>query len=189
MIVTFAQEMKLPGFNPFNPEGGRPRSIILIRLRARPTLDMPAPPRLFNGDPVQMFNDMIRRFQENTQAIEQSIRQSLEQNGKELPKPADFGAISSLVKNIPIVRVPGNVRADSSSESSEESNVQRPFFNGINHRFPHAREHERPAGNRLQQFVGKLRSDWGNLLRKQPKIPIWIFIGILLSSSLILWCK
>jgi len=187
-------EVKLPEVAPFNLEGGRPRSIILIRLRNRPSIEMPSGPRLFNSDPVQMFNDMIRRFQEHTQSIEQSIRQSFEQASQDLPKPSDLGAVSDLVKSIPLIRIPSNVRADSSSESSEESNDKRPLLKEFKHVIQHPREHQqyvrermRPVSNRLQQLVSDIRSEWNDLVRKQPKIPIWIFIGILLSSSAILW--
>ena len=145
---------------------------------------------------MQMFNDMIRRFQVNTQAIEQSIRQSFEQGSQDLSKPLNLGAISDLVKGIPLVRIPSNVRADSSSESSEESTNKRPLINEFKHVIQHPREHQqyvrehmRPVGNRLQQLVTDIRTEWNDLVRKQPKIPIWIFISILLTSSAILWCK
>ena len=178
------------------PEGGRPRSIILIRLRNRPSLEMPSPPSLFNGDPIQMFNDMIRRFQEKTNIIEESIRKSFEENGKDLLKSPKFGAVSKLVQSIPIVRVSSNLRVDSSSESSEEPHEKRPFFDEFRHVMQHPREHQqlihdrmRPISHRLRQFVDNIRAEWSNLVRRQPKIPIWIFLGILLSSSAILWCK
>lgn len=193
-IVDPIPGFKLPQIIPMGPEGGRPRSIILIRLRNRPSLDMPPAPGLFNGDPVQMFNDMIRRFQEKTNIIEQSIRKSFEENGKDLPKPPEFGAISKLVQSIPIVRVSSNLRVDSSSESSEEPHEKRPFFNEFRHVIQHPREHQqfvhdgmRPISHRLRQFVDNVRNEWSNLVRRQPKIPIWIFLGILLSSSAILW--
>ncbi|UJR35535.1 hypothetical protein I4U23_028289 [Adineta vaga] len=192
LAIDPVPEVKGSQIIPFGSEGGRPRSIILIRLRNRPSLEMPSVPRLFNGDPIQMFNDMIRQFQEKTNVIEESIRKSFEQNAKDFPQPSEFGAISKLVKTIPIM--PGNIRADSSSESSEESNSKRPLLNEFRHVIQHPREHQqyvrermRPVSNRLQQFIGNVRDEWNNLVRKQPRIPIWIFLGILLSSSAILW--
>jgi hypothetical protein len=34
-----------------------------------------------------------------------------------------------------------------------------------------------------------MRNQWNNLLHKQPKIPIWILVGVLILSSAMLWCK
>ncbi|CAF1427496.1 unnamed protein product [Adineta steineri] len=187
-------EIKSPVMIPINPEIGRPRSIILIRLRSRPPMDMPSVQRFFNGDPVQMFNSMIKQFQENANNFEQTIRQSFEQNSKDLPKITELKSISDLVKSIPINPLPGNVRADSSSESSEESNVKRPLMGEIRHVFQHPRDHHKfqrehmqPVRGRLHQFIHNVRAEWNDLIRKQPRIPVWILVGILLSSSAILW--
>jgi len=181
---------------PFNPEPGRPRSIILIRLRNRPSVDMPSAPQFFNSDPIQMFNDIIKQFQEKANSFEQAIRQPLDQNAKDLPKIPEFGRISELIKSIPIVPLPGSIRADSSSESSEELNGKRPLIDEFRHVIKHPREHQQylrermqPVKNRLHQFFTDVRTEWNDLVRKQPKIPIWLFLGILLSSSAILWCK
>jgi hypothetical protein len=174
---------------PANPEQERPRSIILIRLRQRPSLEMPSVQRIMTNDPVQFFNNIIKQFQEKANDFEENIRKSFDQNSKDFPKPPEFGSISELVKNIPLIRLPGNIREDSSSESSEETNGKRPLVDDIKHAIshPHFRERVQPIHNRVKQFFTDVRSEWNDLVRKQPKIPIWIFLGILLSSSAILW--
>jgi hypothetical protein len=175
---------------PADAEPERPRSIILIRLRQRPSFDMPSVQGIFNNDPIQFFNNIIKQFQEKANGFEESIRKSFEENSKDFPKPAEFPTISELTKNIPIIRVPGNIRADSSSESSEETKDKRPLVDEIKHVFKHPhflRERVQPINNRVQQFFTDVRTEWNDLVRKQPKIPIWIFLGILLSSSAILW--
>jgi hypothetical protein len=173
---------------PVNPEPERPRSIILIRLRQRPSMELPSMNRFFSQDPIQMFNDMIRQFQEKTNNFDQTLRKTIEEKSKDLP------TISQLAKNIPIIRLPNNVRADSSSESSEENQEKRPLINEFKHIIQHPREHQQyvrerlqPLRNRIQQFFTDVRTEWNDLVRKQPKIPIWIFLCILLSSSAILW--
>jgi hypothetical protein len=157
---------------------------------------MPSVPQFFNTDPVQMFNDIIKRFQEKANGFEESIRKSFEENSKDMPKAPEFGSISELVKSIPIIRLPNNVRADSSSESSEENHANRPIIDEFRHVIKHPREHQQyirermqPVNNRVQQFFTNIRTGWNDMVRKQPKIPVWIFLGILLSSSAILWCK
>jgi hypothetical protein len=182
--------LPFPGFS----GSERPRSIILIRLRQRPSVQMPSVQQFFNSDPVQMFNDIIRRFQEKSNEFEQSVRKTFEQNSKDLPKPSEFGTISELVKSIPIISLPNNVRADSSSESSEENHDKRPLIDEFRHVIKHPREHQQyvrermqPIKNRVQQFFSDVRTEWNDLVRKQPKIPVWIFLGIILSSSAILW--
>jgi len=178
-----------------NTEPERPRSIILIRLRQRPSFDMPSLPSLFNNDPSQFFNNLIRQFQENANQLAQNVPQTLEQRVQDLKKEIpDFGAIPQLIKSIPIIRLPGNVRADSSSESSEQIDDRRPLVDQVNRFIHHPHEHhqyfderQRPDNNRVQQFFTDVRSEWNDLVRKQPKIPVWIFLGLLLSSSAILW--
>jgi hypothetical protein len=154
-------------------------------------MELPSMNRFFSQDPIQMFNDMIRQFQEKTNNFDQTIRKTFEEKSKDLP---EFGTISQLAKNIPIIRLPNNVRADSSSESSEENKEKRPLINEFKHVIQHPREHQQyvrerlqPLRNRIQQFVTDVRTEWNDLVRKQPKIPVWIFLGILLSSSAILW--
>jgi len=199
LVVDPVPKMKDSGIRQsVNPEPERPRSIILIRLRQRPSLVMPSMPmpsvEQLNNDPLQFFNNIFRQFQEKANHFEQSVRQSIEQNSQDLSKFPQGGAISELVKNIPIVRFPGNIRADSSSESSEETNNKRPLIDELKHILKHPREHQQylegraqPINTRVQQFFTDVRSEWNDLVRKQPKIPIWIFLGILLSSSAILW--
>lgn len=172
----------------------RPHSIILIRLRQRPsfdgqTLQMPSPEQFLNKDPIQFFNDIIRQFKEKASEFDQTIRQSMDENSKDLPKLQDFPTISELVKSIPVIRLPGNIRADSSSESSEENNDKRPLIDQIKHAMEKSGERVEPMKSRARQFLTDVRSRWNDLVVKQPKIPVWIFLGILLSSSAILWCK
>jgi hypothetical protein len=163
-----------------------PRSIILIRLRQRPlfgvsSIHMPPPEELFNKDPIQFFNDIIKQFQEKANEFEQSARQSFQENSKDFPK------LSELTKNIPIIRLPGNIRGDSSSESSEEKSDNHPLIDEFKHIFQHRDENAQPLKTRVRQFFTDVRSEWNDLVRKQPKIPVWIFLGILLASSAILW--
>jgi len=123
----------------------RPRSIILIRLRQRPMLELPSFNRIFNNDPVQMFNDMIKQLKEDTNEMQQSN---------------ELKTIIHLTKNIPVLKLSNEERKDNNIESEN---------------------------NRLQQLITDIRTEWNDLIRKQPKIPIWILFGILLSSSIILW--
>jgi len=195
-----APKLQQPDVVPPNPEPERSHSIILIRLRQRPSfnipsIQMPSPESIMNTDPIQLFNNILKQFQEKANNFEETIRKTFEENAKDLPKPSELG-VSGLVKSIPIIRLPGNIRADSSSsESSEETtNDKRPLIDEFKHIIKHPREHQQyvreriqPVNNRIQQFFSNVRSEWSDLLRKQPKIPIWIFLGILLSSSAILW--
>lgn len=168
-------------------EPERPRSIILIRLRQRPSGDFPQMPHMFNGDPIQMFSEMIKRFQERANAIEQSIRTSFEENSKDFPKLPGFEPIQESANGIPIIHIPLRINADSSS--SEDSRERHPMMKEFLHKFDHHREHMQPAQNRFRQFITDVRTEWNDLIRKQPKIPIWIFLAIFISSSAILWCK
>jgi len=54
--------------------------------------------------------------------------------------------------------------------------------------------HQRPFqdepesfNDRLQRLIHDVRSEWHDLVRKQPNIPIWILVVFLLLSSAILW--
>ena len=182
---------------PANPEFERPRSIILIRLRQRPSADMPPIPNLFNSDASQFFNSIIQRFQEKANEFEQSVRKSFEEQAKDLPQSApEVGPIEQFAHSIPVIRLPINIRPDSSSESSEQADERRPLLDEFKHILHHPREHHQfmrermqPVNNRVHQFFTDVRSEWNDLVRKQPKIPVWIFLAILLSSSAILWCK
>lgn len=173
-------------------EPERPRSIILIRLRQRPSADLPMMPmpsmhQFFNGDPIKMFNDMLKQFQDRANNFEQTIRKSFEENSKEIPKLPGFSVLSELPKGIPIIRIPINNNPDS---SSEENNDRIPLVNDIRNFVKNSYEqHQRnePMHNRFQQFMTDVRTEWNDLVRKQPKIPIWIFLAIFLSSSVILW--
>ncbi|CAF2392494.1 unnamed protein product [Rotaria sp. Silwood2] len=174
-----------------NVELERPHSIILIRLRQRPSMELPSMPmpsmhQFFNNDPIQMFNDIIKQFQDRANNFEQAIRKSFEENSKELPKLPGFESISELPKNIPIIRIPINTNPDSSSEDNDKAPLINEFRNFV--KYPHEHhQHMGPMPNRFQQFMTDVRSEWNDLVRKQPKIPIWIFLAIFLSSSAILW--
>ena len=174
-------------------EPERPRSIILIRIRQRPSVEFPSMPmssmhHLLNGDPMQMFNEMIKQFQDRANNFEQTIRKSFEENSKDIPQLPGFESISELPKNIPLIRIPIINNPDSSSEENNDKaplTNQFPHMGHFQHRFHH--EQMQPMHNRFQQFMSDVRSEWSDLLRKQPKIPIWIFLAIFLSSSAILW--
>lgn len=189
IAVDPVPEVKEAETAPSAPE--RPRSIILIRLRQRPTGDMPSMEQFLNSDPIQMFNDLIRRFHQSANAMDQSIRQPNEQGSDKVSAP---GSISDLVKSIPLIRIPVNIRTDSSGESNEEGHARRLLINEIRHVIQHPREHQQyiqdrlqPVHGRVQQFFSNVRSEWNDLVRSQPKIPVWIFLCILLTSSAILW--
>jgi len=185
----------VPNVEPANPEPERPRSIILIRLRQRPSGDMPPIPNLFNSDASQFFNSIIQQFQEKANEFEQSVRKSFEEQAKDLPQSApEVGPIEQFAHSIPVIRLPINIRPDSSSESSEQADERRPLLDEFKHILHHPREHHQfmrermqPVNNRVHQFFTDVRSEWNDLVRKQPKIPVWIFLAILLSSSAILW--
>jgi hypothetical protein len=185
---------------PETVEGQEPqqfRSIILVRLR-RPLGPVPALDRMFGDDPAMMFKNIFSQFREKAQEFDQMIRAQLERP-QDMPKTGEFGPVFNLIKSIPIMQLPNNVRADSSSESSEssekhEKDGKRPLFEEMKHVIKHPREqqerlHERVKSldARIQQFFNNVRTEWQDLVRKQPKLPIWIFLCILLSSSAILW--
>ena len=185
---------------PVNPEPERPRSIILIRLRQRPVGELPTMTRFSNVDPMQMFNDMIRRFQMGANNLEQSIDKPAEgELLKGFAQLPSFAGPLEFPRDLPMIRIHGGIRADSSSESSEsseETGVKRPIIDELKHVMQHPREqrqyfHERTSSirERLHRFVELVRSRWNRLVADQPAIPIWIFLCILLSSSAIVWCK
>ena len=150
---------------------------------------MPSPEQFLNKDPIQFFNDIIRQFKEKAGQFDQSIRQSIDENSKDLPKFNDFPDVSDLIKTIPIIRLPGNLRADSSSESSEETHDKRPLIEQFKQAIEQSRERIEPANSRVRQFFTNVRGQWNDLVDRQPRIPVWIFLAILLTSSAILWCK
>ncbi|CAF3870163.1 unnamed protein product [Rotaria sordida] len=182
------------GAVPLDVEPERPRSIILIRLRQHPlnelpsSIQMPSMSHFFNSDPIQMFNDMIKQFQDRANGFEQAIRKSFEENKQELP---GFDTISELPKNIPIIRIPINNNLDSSSEENNDKapliDQFRNFVDYPNEQRPFYRQPMESIQNRFQQLVTDVRTEWNDLVRKQPKVPIWIFLAVFLSSSAILW--
>lgn len=178
-------------------EPERPRSIIIIRLRQRPSLEMPpAPPMesVFPNDPIQMFNDIVRRFQERAKIFEDSIRASIDEQSKDMPKSDASQPIPDIVQAIPFIRISTNVREDSSSESSEESSNGRSMMNEMRHVMHHPREQQQFIRDHVERVDGQMKETWSNIrnqwnefVRNQPKMPIWFFIGLLLSSSALLW--
>ncbi|CAF1602744.1 unnamed protein product [Rotaria magnacalcarata] len=198
-IVTVdpIRKEKDPVTTPADVQPERPRSIILIRLRQHPSnegLMMPMENMhpFFNGDPIQMFNDIIKQFQSRANNMEQSIRHSFHENSKEFPELPSFDTVQQLPKGIPVVSIP--INSDSESDSSSEEHQEKgPMMNERHHDFKHHhdfkyhREHMQPMHNRFRQFITDVRTEWNDLVRKQPKIPIWIFLAIFLSSSAILW--
>ena len=131
---------------------------------------MPSFDRMFGSDPVEMFNNMIKQFKEKTDAVEQV-------------KPAELQSIMELVKSIPIMKIPNNFRADSSSESSEESKNKIHRVLGRHH------ERSQSFNGRFQQLVDNAHAEWKDFVGKQPSMPIWILLGLFLTLSAILWCK
>jgi len=176
-------------------EQERPKSIILIRLRERPLMSIPSFDRVFNSDPFQMFNDMLKQIKEKANEFD-----------KTLGEQPDFGPVFHLSQSIPILPVQQSeqksVEKSSDSSSSSESSSEeekpgrkhRPFIAEMKHIIQHPQEHEKlikqriqPLNARLQQFFNDVKTEWNDLIKKQPKIPIWIFICVLLTSSAILW--
>ena len=155
--------------------------------------------RFSNVDPIQMFNDMIRRFQMGANNLEQSIDKPAEEQLNGLAQLPSFAGPLEFPRGLPMIRIHGGMRADSSSESSEsseETGFKRPIINAFQQGMQHLPEqrryfHERTSSicERLHRFADLVRSRWNNLVTNQPGIPIWIFICILLSSSAIIWCK
>lgn len=178
------------------PEPERPRSILIIRLRQRPQLEMPPMDNIFPNDPIQMFNDIVRQFQERAKVFEDSIRNSIDEQSKDMPKLPVMEPIPDMIQSIPLIRISSNIRADSSSESSEESTNGHSMMNEMRHVMHHSREHQQymrerlePVNERVQTTWSNIRNQWTEFVRNQPKMPVWMFIGLLLSSSAILWCK
>lgn len=176
------------------PEPERPRSILIIRLRQRPQLEMPPMDNVFPNDPIQMFNDFVRQFQERAKVFEDSIRNSIDEQSKDMPKLPVMEPIPDMIQSIPLIRISSNIRADSSSESSEESSNGHSMMNEMRHVMHHPREHQQymrerlaPVNQRVETTWSNIRNQWTEFVRNQPKMPVWMFIGLLLSSSAILW--
>jgi len=136
-------------------ENERPRSIILIRLRQRP---------LFNTNPVQIFNNMIKQFKENPNVIEQS---------SDVSKYNELKNILQVAKNLPLIKIPN-------TNSLNEDNT-----NEVKHFIIHQEIELSP----LQQFIENIRNKWNRLVCNHPKLPLWIFLSILISTSAILLHK
>ncbi|CAF1268288.1 unnamed protein product, partial [Didymodactylos carnosus] len=170
-----------------------PKSIILVRLRQRPLIQLPSFERVFNSDPFQMFDDMLKQMKEKASVFEKTFQSSPES----IEQP-NFGPVLHFAQNIlsDTKTFDQNEEDSSSSESSEEKdgNIKdrHSMINRINVQHPREhhqwiQQHVQPINSRLQQFFTNVKTEWNDLIRKQPKIPIWIFICILLTSSAILW--
>lgn len=110
----------------------------------------------FNKDPAEFFRDMIQQM--------------------------STGASGELKTLIRLSN--GGVRADSSSESSEEQNMNMKHF------VVFRQEHHQPSLNgRLHEVVDGVRREWTDLVHRQPNAPIWLLLVLLLSLSALLWCK
>lgn len=140
--------------------GDRPRSIILIRLRQRPLLQLPS----FDKDPAEFFRDMIKQMSSGASG--------------------ELKTVIHLTKNIPLIKLPdGPIRADSSSESSEEMGGHMKHF------VIFRQGHQQPVNGRLQQITDSLKREWKDLIHRQPNVPIWLLLLFFLSLSALLWCK
>lgn len=150
----------------------------------------------FGTDPAEMFNNIIQRFQERAKAFEESIRNTIDEQSKDMPKLEPFAELPRLVQSIPLIRISSNVRADSSSESSEESNTDRSSMGDIRNSVEHSDERSSAIGDfvetqrsKLGEAVSNFRRQLRNFWRREPTTQVWIFIGLLLLSSATLWCK
>ena len=114
-----------------------------------------------------MFRHIIRQFQERTHLIEQSLRQSFEENVKEFPTPI----------------------IDSSNNEQSLINEMQHIIKHPREQIQHFRERFPPVKTRFQQFLTDVHTEWNNFVHKQQKFSIWLFVALFLSSSAILWCK
>ena len=132
---------------------------------------MPSFDRMFGSDPAEMFNNMIKQFKEKTDNIEQV-------------QSSELQSIMELVKSIPVMKLTNNLRADSSSESSEESKK-----NKIHRVLGRHHERSQSLNGHFQQLIDNAHAEWRDFVSKQPSMPIWILLGLFLTLSVILWCK
>lgn len=153
-----------------NPE--RPRSIILIRLRQRPSLQFPTLNDFFNKNPADLFNDLIKQWKTETEALGQP---------NDLAKSNEWKTVVHFVKAIPLLDSASGVRADSSSESSEET------LNSVKHVFVHHAQGSSSLRERFQQWTQDIHQRWNHLVAKQPSMPIWILLGFFICLSAFFW--
>lgn len=174
------------------PEIIRPHSIILIRLRQRPSIQFPSMQNFFGNDPVQMFNSMIQQFQDHAKTFEEAIRSQLANNAGENQQLSNLPILSELPKVMPMHHMQMQPFDTPAGEQSDHHRMMHAFHHHFGH--PHGGpfrdanvENVQPENSRVRQFFTDVHTEWNDLVRKQPKIPIWIFLGIFLSSSVILW--
>lgn len=154
-----------------NPE--RPRSIILIRLRQRPSIQFPTLNDFFNKNPADLFNDLIKQWKTETENLSQS---------KDLGQSPEWKTVIHLVKALPLIDSSNGIRADSSSESSEEN------LNSVKHVFVHRNDHgSLSVHDRIQKWIYDARQRWNHLVAKQPSIPIWVLLGFFVCLSAFFW--
>jgi len=114
-----------------------------------------------NNDPIQTFNDSIKQLKENTKVNEQSN---------------EFKTVVQLAKKIPIIKSSNRISTDESVKDANRLTGVYVYQNKLD-----------SLNDRLQQLVSHICSKWHHLIRKQPKIPIWILLGIFILSSVMLW--
>jgi len=136
-----------------------------------------------------MFNNILQQIREKTNEFEKNLQPLSPSMENPVGNP-----VFRLIQSIPVNPKPinKNEKESSSSESSEED--RSPLFDEIKHIVQHPREQQQiikqriePINIRLQQFFNDVKTEWNDLIRKQPKLPVWIFICILLTSSAVLW--
>jgi len=139
-------------------EKSRPKSIILIRLRKRPLVELPS----FNTNPVELFSNMIQQLKYDKHINEVS---------NDLSKLNDVKALISLKKHISDIKL-----SNSHSLNQDNKNNVKHFIISHEDNF-----------DRLQQFTNNIRSKLNNFICKQPQILIWIILTVSLLSSITLW--
>jgi hypothetical protein len=144
-------------------ENKRPQSIILIRLRQRPTFQLPSWNNLFQKNPTDMFQQLVKQFNVDTEKLAQST---------DVDRASQLKTILELARRLPTMRL--------TDDSSEEGDKRTLIY----------RQESRPSfGDRLRQWFSNVRSQWNNLVSKQPNMPIWIVLALFLSLSAMFWCK
>lgn len=151
----------------------RPRSIILIRLRQRPTFELPSLDNIFDKHPADMFNQIIQQWKADAENLFQN---------NDLGKSPELKSVVHLFKAIPLIQSGQNARLDSSSESSEEK-LTKIIKDSI---FPQEPEKESIKG-RVQQWAQDVRGKWNHLVKKQAPMPIWILLAFFLCLSAFFW--
>ena len=149
-------------------DNARPQSIILIRLRQRPSFPFSPWNNPFKKNPAEMFQDLIKEFNTDIGKLAQFT---------DTDRASQLKTILELAQRIPTMRLTDDLHLDSSSDD------------GVRHTIFFREETHRSLGSRFQQWVSGVRRQWNDLISKQPNIPIWIVLGLFLSLSAAFWCK